>query len=295
MDLNKTKLLKKAGKFLRKIKWHAKSFVQKKSVLIALIVIPAVLLLFGKREEVKAPVITITTPIEQNLITDQQVYVRGKVWPSDAKLKISNKAEIAQNGNGEFTAMVDVPVGKSILKFYSTYRGKESSMIMPIERKRTPEEELGYQQKLERDKVLGDQKVAGLKNEVVNRVNKLQDVQSMIKVTEQRVATIGAQRKVTGTLINSGPSNAYGVMAIVTFFDNTRSVVDVQEAKVTEGATPMQPGQSLPFATLPSAKMFASIDVAVRASAQPTTSSDEDGNTITPTPTTPFYVFPNGR
>ncbi|HUQ85062.1 MAG TPA: hypothetical protein VM077_01955 [Candidatus Limnocylindrales bacterium] len=293
MESQKTKLLKKTTKTFRKAFWHVKTSVQMKPVLIALIVIPTLLLLFGKREVVKAPVITITTPIEKNLITDQQVYVRGKVWPSDAKLRVSNKAEIAQNGNGEFTAMVNVPVGKSVLKFFSSYRGKESSMIFPIERRRSPVEELAYQQQLERDKVLGDQKVAGLKNEVMNRVNKLQDVQSMIKVTEQKVATIGAQRKVTGTLTNSGPSNAYGVTALVTFFDSTRSVVDVQEAKVVEGATPMQPGQSLPFSTLPSAKVFASFDVAVRASAQPTASSDEDGNTITPTPTTPFYVFPN--
>jgi hypothetical protein len=282
MEHQKPKLIHKMSKTFRKAKWHLKTIVKNKPFLIALIAIPIAVALLGKHEIAKAPVITVTTPVEKSLVTDKQLYVRGKVWPADSDVTVNNTA-VARNGNGEFTAMIDIPVGQSILKFSSTLNGKVSSLIMPIERKRSPEEEMAYEQQQARDQALSDQKVAGLKDEVVNKVNKLQDVQSMIKITSQQVATIGAQRKITGTLLNSGTNPAYGVTAIITLYDTSHAVVDIQQVKVVTGSSPMTAGQSLPFATLLSSKIFTTFDVTVTASAQPTT-ADEAGSGLTPTP-----------
>lgn len=288
---SKPKIFRKILKNIRRLAWYSKKYRGNKPLLMILIAIPAFLFLLSKQESIPSPTITITTPTEKSLITDQQVFVRGKVTPNSSKVTINNNAHIAKNGNGEFTAMIDIPIGKSILRVNSSFHGKESSLIFPIERKRTPEEQMAYQQKLARDKALEDQKVMGLKNQVVDKISRLQDVQKSIIVADQQVATIGAQRKIMGTIQNSGGSNAYAVKVIVTFFDINRSIVDLQEMKIVEGSTPMSPGQTVPFTTVPNTRAFTSYDVTVTASAQPAGVSDETAPS--PTSTVTNYNYPN--
>lgn len=282
MENHKPKIINKITKLFRKLRWQLRTLSRNKPFIVSLFAIFLVMIASGKHKDTRAPTITVVTPVEKSLISDKQLFVRGKVWPGDAEITV-NGIQVAKNGNGEFTAVIDVPVGKSILKFSSNLNGKKSSMIMPVERKRGPEEELAYQQQRARDQALSDQKVAGLRDEVINKVNKLQDVQSMIKITSQQVATIGAQRKVTGTLFNSGTANAFGVTAIVTFYDTAHSIVDIQQVKIVNGSTPMSAGQSLPFATQLTTKIFSTFEIAVTASVQPTTSNDDTGMGFSPT------------
>ncbi len=237
---------------------------------------------------VRAPVIAVFAPTEQTMISDQQVFVKGKVTPADAEVTINNTG-VAKNGNGEFTAMVTIPVGKSLLTFKSSFQGKLSSMILPVERKRTPEEQLAYEQKQARDKALEDQKVMGLKDEVENRVNSLQNAQPTITITSQQVATIGAQRRITGQVKNASNTPAYDVRVIATFFDSAHAVVDIKDGQVTDG--PMQPGQTLSYTTTPTAKYFTTYELSVDAKSQP--AQDAEASPTPAAPTIPSYTMPN--
>ncbi|MGH7249955.1 MAG: hypothetical protein ACREGC_03190, partial [Minisyncoccia bacterium] len=84
---------------------------------------------------------------------------------------------------------------------------------------------------------------------------------------------------------------AYDVRVTATFYNAAHAIVDIKQAVVTAGATPIPPGQSLPFSTLPTTTIFTTYELAIDASQSPS----QDTQNFAPTPTQPptNYALPN--
>lgn len=266
----------------RKSKYFIKRLFKNKLMLVVFFILAGILYYFNQYFNSTSPIISVSFPKEQSTIAEKQIYIKGKVIPAGSEVNI-NDHQVARNGNGEFTAMIDLPLGKSAITIDSSFHGKKSNYVFPIERKMSLVEERESQQKIATNKILEDEKVKGIKTQVEDKVNVLQgdNIQKLLIISDKNILVSGYQKNVVGKILNSSSGNAYDVKVIATFYDTNGAIVDIKQAIAVEGATPLIPKQSIAFATDPTSKIFSTYDLSLNAQNQASSSAAVQ---ISPTP-----------
>lgn len=266
----------------RNSKYLFKRVFKNKLMLVVLLALAGILYYFNQYSSATSPIISMSFPKEQSMIAEKQIYIKGKVIPAGSDVNI-NDHEVARNGNGEFTAMVDLPLGKSTITINSSFHGKKSNYLFPIERKMSIVEEKEIQQKIATNKILEDKKVMGIKTQVEDKVNVLQgdNIQKLLVISDKNILASGYQKKIVGKILNSSSGNAYDVKVIATFYDTNGEIVDIKQGIAVEGATPLISRQSIAFATDPTSKSFSTYDLSLSAQNQASSSA---GVQYSPTP-----------
>ncbi|MBI2595309.1 hypothetical protein HYW46_01065 [Candidatus Daviesbacteria bacterium] len=203
------------------------------------------------------PTITLQVPAGDQEVKSENLFVKGIVAPIGSKVRV-NGQEVAENGDGTFTTVINIPEGKSTLKIEANYRGKNAEVIHLINRllteeeQKTKDEQKRRAQLKDKEDVLGiDQKIDEL---IVAYNNKTGS--DIVRVLDHKVNEKAGFRSVSGEVINGAKEDVYWVKVTANFYDEHDSLVDTKIGFAVALDQYLKPGDKGTFDSQSTSKEF---------------------------------------
>lgn len=210
--------------------------------------------LFGQMPEIE-----LTQPGEDWVNRGENLFVIGRVTPNRTRVKV-NDQDVALNGDGTFTAVINIPLGESVLKVEANSRGRRATLLRLVSRGLTEEEsQAKAEEEAKRQKVIADES-AELDKKVKDLLAAKQAgsvIPGFLRVLNNHVEEEEGFAKVVGEVVNLGKENAVWVMVRVDFFNENEVKVDSTYGFATEFDQVLRPKDRVKFETQPTRKEFA--------------------------------------
>lgn len=204
------------------------------------------------------PRISIDSPSDHETVTKETLFVKGNVAPSGSWVSV-NGEQVFKNGDGSFTAVVNVNEGENKILVEAAYKGKKSSLVRLITRHLTEDEKVKKEQvqKLtqiqQREEVLGiDQKIDELIVAYENKEN-----YGFVRVLNHKIEEKAGFKKIAGEVINNSEADAYWIKITVSFFDSANNVVDTKTGFAVSLDQFLKPEEKAIFETQSTTRDFA--------------------------------------
>ena len=201
--------------------------------------------------------IVLTRPEVDYVNMGEKLFVDGLVKPRGGKVVVNGK-EVAQNGNGGFTAIVEIPVGQSVLEVEAEKWGKSSKIIRMVNRDLTQEELVLKQQTEEEEKKKKLDELAAFENQVNDVLAAKTATYSgeSVRVLSSEAVEEYGYKFIVGEVINQGEKEVSLVTVEVKFLGGDGTIVDTKHGFATNVGETMSPGEQLEFKTQATNKPF---------------------------------------
>ncbi len=207
----------------------------------------------------KTPVIALNQPVPEFENHGAKLYVEGQVKPVGSQVKV-NGNQVSVAGDGNFTAVVEIPLGESVLGVDASYRGKQMSFVRLVTRLMTDEEQSKQQEEAEAKRQEGLDWVASTEknvNDLLAAKNASSgQQQNILRVLNSHLQEISGFTNVVGEVMNMGQSELSWVMITVSFFDEQGNLVDTKYGFATDFNQVIKPGQTAKFETQATNRAF---------------------------------------
>lgn len=210
----------------------------------------------------KTPDISLEQPPLDFVNQGEKLFIIGKVVPANSQVTI-NGNEVSLDGDGSFTAVVDIPMGESVLEIEAIYRRKIARLLRLV--KRTPtQEEIQAQEEEEAKK---KQEVLDKAAELDRTVKDLMAAKSVVmspegekkgflRVLNNQIKEEAGLATVVGEVVNLGEEAVSWVMVTANFFDQAGNKVDQKIGFATDFGEVVKPGEIAEFETQVTQKEF---------------------------------------
>lgn len=210
----------------------------------------------------KPPEIRLERP-EMGFVNEgERLFVIGKVIPARSRVT-ANGNEVSLNGDGSFTAVVNIPMGESILEVGAVRKRKVAKVLRLVKRVPT-QEELQAQKE---EEAVKKQKAADRAAELERTVNDLMAAkqavmkpgsapEALLKVLNNKVKKEAGFASVVGEVVNLGSQPVSWVMITARFFDQTGKGVDTKYGFATDFDEVLKPREKAEFETQVTLKEF---------------------------------------
>ena len=195
--------------------------------LVSLIFLNSIRLVFFAQ----TPIIKIDKPSPGELIRNESLYVSGRVEPVNAQITVNGK-KAAINGDGTFTAVVEIPTGEFTLEVSARYWFKEARVLVAVRRV------LSQSELLRRKK----------NEETLENLYEIER-ESHIRITEENLVVEGRNAKVVGEVTNFSQKNIFDIQITATFLNTDGATVDTKYGEGTGFSEVLAPGESAQFET----------------------------------------------
>ncbi|MDP3954898.1 MAG: FxLYD domain-containing protein [bacterium] len=213
----------------------------------------------------KPPTIRLEKPEADVVNEGEKLFVSGKVVPVTSKVLVSGK-EVLLNGDGSFTAVIEVPAGESTLEVEAIHKFKKAKLVRLINRQLSQAEIQAQELEEAKKKTEAVDRLATLDR----KVNDLLAVKSasssqasLIKVINSRILEESGFSQVAGEVTNLGQEEVRGVMVTVTFVDKQGATVDTKYGFATGFGETIKPGSTAKFETQATTKPFDRYSLAI--------------------------------
>ena len=210
----------------------------------------------------KSPDISLEQPGAGFTNEGEKLFVSGRIIPTSSRITVNGK-EVSLNGDGTFTAAVNIPLGESSLEVEAVNKRKKSRMLRLVNRVPT-QEELQTQEETEAKKKL---KAADKAAELERTVNDLMAAKSavmnpesgrkgLLRVLNNHIEEEAGFSSVIGEVVNLGEEAVSWVMITAKFFNENGGAVDTKKGFATDFSEVIKPGERAEFETQATIKEF---------------------------------------
>lgn len=202
------------------------------------------------------PTISLLVPKENEVVSTDDLYVRGLVLPLGSKVTVNDQS-VSLNGDGTFTTILKIQEGQNVLRVTAERRGKRAEVLRLVRRDLTAEEKQakGEAQAKEeaeaRAQILSkDQEIAQVQGVYTQREVK------KVRVIEQALKDDFGLKRVVGRVVNDTEGPAFWVKVTASFLDKQGGKLEEKIAFVTSFEKFLKPGEEASFETQSIEKPF---------------------------------------
>lgn len=210
----------------------------------------------------KPPDISLEQPGMDFANQGEKLFVSGKVIPASSRITVNGK-EVSLNGDGSFTAVINIPLGESTLEVEAINKRKKSRMLRLVNRVPS-EEELQAQEELEAEKKL---EAADKAAELERTVNDLAAAKSAVmnpgsgtkgflRILNNHIEEEAGFFSVVGEVVNLGEEAVSWVMITAKFFSENGGAVDTKKGFATDFNQVIKPRERAEFETQATTRKF---------------------------------------
>lgn len=223
----------------------------------------------------QTPIIRIQQPSHGSLVSNKKVFVSGQVEPARASVSV-NGGHVALNGDGSFTAYIDVAVGENVLDIEAIYRFKKARVLTVIKRELSVEE---LETKAEEEKRRQELTELEQGADDVLAVRRARNEKDPVRVIKSSLVEEGKLSTIEGEVFNFGDSNLSFIQITATFLDEKGKVMDSKSGLAEGFGGTLQPGQKAVFETMPTSKKFYAYELSLEWEEQ-SPSSDLEASSL---------------
>lgn len=204
------------------------------------------------------PVITLQLPKTDELVSEKEVYIRGSIKPSWVRVNVNGK-NASINGDGTFTLLLPVKVGKNILKFQASYFGKNAEYILPITRELSHDERIAKAQEQEKEEAEARQRVLAADTKIIDLLKESTNdsLTYVVQVISHNVKKDSVFSRIAGEVSNMTLDTVYWVKVTAKFFNANDQIVDTREGFAVAQGDSIPSGKTHEFTTQATDKDFA--------------------------------------
>lgn len=203
----------------------------------------------------RPPDITLEQP-EMGFVNEgEKLFVIGKVLPTNSRVTV-NGNQVSLNGDGSFTAVVNIPMGESILELEAVYMRREAKILRLVKRIPTQEELQAQAEEEEKMKRESADKAAELERTVKDLMAAKSAVmkpeggkKGLLRILNNRIKGELGFSSVIGEVINLGEEAVSWVMITAKFLNEAGKVVDTKYGFATDFGEVIEPGEKAEFET----------------------------------------------
>lgn len=223
-----------------------------------------ILFLSAKYFFAQSPKITLEQPEENFANKSQKLFVKGKVTPGSSVITINNQP-VSLNGDGSFTAVVEVPVGESVLKVEAVNKfnhQKRAQVLRLVSRVLTDGEVKEEEENTLKKKRAAADRAAELERTVndllaaKNAAKSNQGGKGNLKIMNNRIKEDFGFYSVVGEVTNIGSADVSWVMITANFSDKEGKTIDTKNGFATSSSQVIKPGETIEFEIQPTTKAF---------------------------------------
>lgn len=192
----------------------------------------------------------------------EKLFVSGRVIPASSRITVNGK-EVSLNGDGSFTAVINIPPGESILEVEAVNKRKKSRMLRLVNRVPTQEELQAQKEEEAKKKLEGADKAAELERMVKDLIAAKSAVMSpeggkkgLLRILNNQIKGEIGFSSVIGEVVNLGQEAVSWVMITANFFDETGKAMDTKYGFATDFGQVIKPGEKTKFETQATMKEF---------------------------------------
>lgn len=223
----------------------------------------------------QTPIIRIQQPSHGSLVQNKKVFVSGIVEPAQASVSV-NGGHVALNGDGSFTAYIDVVVGENVLDIEAIYRFKKARVLTVIKRELSPEELKAQAEEEKRRQELAELEQGA--NDVL-AVRRARNEKDPVRVIKSSLVEEGKLSTVEGEVFNFGSTDLSFIQITATFLDEKGGAMDSKSGLAEGFHEALRPGQKASFKTMPTSKKFYAYELSLEWEEQ-SPSSDLEGSSL---------------
>jgi hypothetical protein len=196
------------------------------------------------------PVISITSPQINQEVTGKQLYIQGKVTPTQSQVLV-NGEEVYSNGDGSFSQVVDITEGKNIIKVTAENYGKKADVVQMVTRNLSPEEIAAKQlekQKKEAQIKEEAEKIAQKENAEKNVLGAeatpqppSQEEFNQENIISKQVVKVAQGNVITGKYQNKSGRTIRWVKLVAKIKDESGQVIDTKDSFITQSTQLLAP------------------------------------------------------
>ncbi|OGD53100.1 hypothetical protein A3J78_00420 [Candidatus Beckwithbacteria bacterium RBG_13_35_6] len=256
--------------FFTSLKTQLKQLVFNKSLfniknIIKLVFVILIISLIGfvglKSKELLNPItpeISLDKPTDSFVNKGEKLFISGKVKPANSQVEI-NKTKVALNGDGTFTAIINIPLGESVLELTAKKGRKTAKLLRLVQREPTEEELQAKKEELEDKKKEAANKAAELDkqvNDLMAAKNASAKKENVLKIINNQVKEEAGFYSIEGEVTNISQDDVRWVMITAKLFDASGNRIDEKYGFATDFGEVIKPGQQANFETQPTTKNF---------------------------------------
>lgn len=203
----------------------------------------------------KPPDIALEQPPAGFTNQGEKLFVIGRVVPPRSRVTV-NGNEVSLNGDGSFTAVVNIPLGESTLQIEAVYKKKEAKVLRLVKRIPTQEELQVEEAEGAKKKLEAANKAAELERTVKDLVAAKSAAMSpeggkkgFLRIMNNRVKEEGGFTSIVGEVVNLGEEPASWVMITAIFFNEIGNMVDTKYGFATDFGKVIKPKERAEFET----------------------------------------------
>lgn len=205
----------------------------------------------------KPPDISLDQPEIGFVNEGERLFISGKVIPASSQVTV-NGNEVSLNGDGSFTAVINIPLGESSLEIEAVNKKKEGKVLRLVKRVPTQEEIQAREEEEAKKKLEAADKAAEL-DRTVNDLLAAKNAsgsKGFLRVLNNHVKEEAGFQSVVGEVFNFGQKEVSWVMIAVKFLNQSGGVVDTKYGFATGFEEILKPGEGNEFETQPTKKEF---------------------------------------
>lgn len=204
------------------------------------------------------PEISLDQP-EMNFVSrGERLFISGRVNPASSWVTVGNN-NVSINGDGTFTAVIDIPMGETTLELKAVNRGKESRLVRLVRREPTEEELQAEGEKKEKKKREASNWAANIErtvNDLLAAKNAAAGRGNLLRILNNHIKDEEGFCSVVGEVMNLGAEEVSWVMITANFYNQQGGAVDTKWGFATDFGQVIEPGEKSTFETQATTKMF---------------------------------------
>jgi hypothetical protein len=204
------------------------------------------------------PVITLQIPKADQIATEKELYIQGKIKPNWAQVQVNGKSA-SINGDGTFTLLLPVNIGKNILKLQASYFGKNAEYLVPITRELSQGERIAQAQEQQKEEAEARQRVLAADtkiNDLLDQSNS-DSLTYIVQVITHSIKKDSIFSRIVGEVTNMTLDPVYWVKITAKFYNASDQLIDTKEGFAVSQVESISPGKTHDFMTQATDKQFA--------------------------------------
>lgn len=213
----------------------------------------------------KPPEISLEKPEVGFTNEGEKLFVSGKIFPINSQVNV-NGSRVSLNGDGSFTAIVNIPLSESELEVEAVNKGKKAKVLRLVNRVATKEELQTQAEEEEKRKLEAADKMAELErnvNDLLAAKNATSETKGFLKIINNRVQEKLGFASVVGEVVNLGQQAVSWVMITASFLDQDSREIDRKSGFATDFGEVIKPGETVSFETQSTTKKFDHYSLAI--------------------------------